>query len=92
MDFFPNVIMKPKGHFLQYYPAMIRKFGSLIKTFRFESKNGYFKSTFQSKKNKRMFVTVWQKSIKCSCAYIILNDLSLILKSPKRDFIPRKLH
>ena len=92
MDFFPNVIMKPKGHFLQYYPAMIRKFGSLIKTFRFESKNGYFKSTFQSKKSKRMSVTVWQKSIKCSCAYIILNDLSLILKSPKRDFIPRKLH
>ena len=36
MDVFPNVIMKPKGHFLQHYPAMIRKFGPLIKTLRFE--------------------------------------------------------
>ena len=58
MDFFPNVIIKPKGHFLQHYSAMIRNFGPLIKIFRFESKNGYFKSTFPSKKNKRMFVTV----------------------------------
>ena len=27
MDVFPNVIMKPKSHFLQHYHAMIRKFG-----------------------------------------------------------------
>ena len=53
MDVFPNLIMKPKGHFLQHYPAMIRKFGPLIKTLRFESKNGYFKSTFQSNKNRK---------------------------------------
>ena len=33
---------------------MIRKFGPLIKTRRFESKNGYFKSTFQSSKTGRM--------------------------------------
>ena len=92
MDVFPKVIMKPKGHLLQHYPAMIRKFGPLIKTLTFESKNGYFKSTFQSKKSKRMFVTVWQESTNCSCAYIILNHLSLVLKSPKRDCIPRKLH
>ena len=51
MDNFPDVSMKPKGHFLQHYPAMIRTFGTLIKTLRFESKNGYFKSTFQSNKN-----------------------------------------
>ena len=53
MDVFPKVIMKPKGHFLQHYPAMIRKFGPLIKTLTFESKNGYFKSTFQSNKNRK---------------------------------------
>ena len=52
MDFFPNIITKPKGHFLQHYPGMIRMFGPLIKTLRFESKNGYFKSTFQSNKNR----------------------------------------
>ena len=54
MDFFPNVITKPKGHFLQHYPAVIRMFGPLIKTLRFESKNGYFKSTFQSNKNRKV--------------------------------------
>ena len=46
IDFFPNVIMKSNSHFFRQYPAMIRKFGPLIKTRRFESKNGYFKSTF----------------------------------------------
>ena len=53
MDVFPNVIMKPKSHFLQHYPAMIRTFGPLIKTLRFESKNTYFKSTFQSSKDRK---------------------------------------
>ena len=38
-----------------------------------------------------MFVTVWQKGIKCSCKQIMLDHLSLILKSP-RGFVPRKLH
>ena len=53
MDNFPDVSMKPKGHFFQHYPAMIRKSGPLIKTFRFESENGYFKSKFQSNKNRK---------------------------------------
>ena len=53
MDNLPDVSMKPKGHFIQHYPAMIRKFVPLIKTLRFESKNGYFKSTFQSNKNTK---------------------------------------
>ena len=53
LDNFPDVSMKPKGHFTLYYPAIIRKFGPLIKTLRFESKIGYFKSTFQSNKNRK---------------------------------------
>ena len=53
MNVFPNVIKKPKAHFLQHYPAMVRKFGPLIKTLRLESKNGYFKSTFQSNENRK---------------------------------------
>ena len=53
MDNLPDVSMKPKEHFIQHYPAMIRKFVPLIKTLRFESKNGYFKSTFQSNKNRK---------------------------------------
>ena len=53
MDVFPNVIMKPKGHFLQHYPAMIRTFGPVVKTLWFESKTTYFKSTFQSNKDRK---------------------------------------
>ena len=45
--------MKPKGHFLQHYPAMIRTFGPVVKTLWFESKNTYFKSTFQSNKDRK---------------------------------------
>ena len=56
MDNLPDVSMKSKGHFLQHYPAMIRKFGPLIKTLMFESKNGYFKLTFQSNKKRKKFV------------------------------------
>ena len=55
MDNFPNVSMKPKGYFLQHNPAMFRKFGPLTKSLRFESKNGYFISTFQSNKKKYLF-------------------------------------
>ena len=43
-DVFQNVCVKPQGHCLQHYPAMIR---------RFESKNGYFKSTFQASQNRK---------------------------------------
>ena len=43
-DVFQNVCIKPQGHYLQHYRAMIR---------RFESKNGYFKSTFQASKNRK---------------------------------------
>ena len=53
VDVFQNVSIKPQGHYLQHYPAMIRKSGPLVKTLRFESKNGYFKSTFQASKNRK---------------------------------------
>ena len=43
VDVFQNVSIKPKGHYFQYYPAMIQKFGPLVETSRFKSKNEYFK-------------------------------------------------
>ena len=53
VDIFQNVSIKPKGHYLQHYQAMIRKSDPLVKTLRFESKIGYFKSTFQASKNRK---------------------------------------
>lgn len=42
---FPETNLKPKHHYLRHYPALILKFGPLIRlwTMRFESKHSYFK-------------------------------------------------
>ena len=87
MDVFPNVIMKPKGHFLQHYPAMVHQSKHLCLNQIMVILNQPFNLT----KIGRIFVTVWQKGITCSCTYIMLNHLCLILKSP-RGFLPSKLH
>ena len=36
---FPHLHLKPKAHYLRHYPDMIRQFGPLVKTLRFEAKN-----------------------------------------------------
>ena len=58
-EFFGNYLetfevenLKPKAHFLKHYPLMISLFGPLVKTLRFEAKNGYFKSIVQQTKNR----------------------------------------
>ena len=50
---FPDQTLKPKTHFLQRYPKMIKQFGPLIKTLRFETKHCYFKTVFHGSKNKK---------------------------------------
>lgn len=43
---FPYVRFKPKHHFVQHYPELIRQYGPLVhcSTIRFEGKHKYFKS------------------------------------------------
>lgn len=50
---FPEVPLKPKHHFLRHYPALILKFGPLIRlgTLRFENKHSYFKRCARHLKN-----------------------------------------
>ena len=48
---FPDVALKPKSHFIFHYPEMIRKFGPLVKTLRFEAKNGFCKNVVSNSKN-----------------------------------------
>lgn len=50
---FPDSPLKPKHHFLRHYPALILKFGPLIRlwTMRFESKHSYFKRCARHLKN-----------------------------------------
>ena len=53
LELYPDEDLKPKTHFIRHYPEMIRKFGPLIKTLRFESKNGQMKSFANNNKNKK---------------------------------------
>ena len=46
--------MKPKAYFLIHYPEMIRRFGPLVKTLRFETKHQYFKSLIYGKTGKKI--------------------------------------
>lgn len=50
---FPESNLKPKHHYLRYYPAQIQKFGPLIRlwTMQFESKHAYFKRCARHLKN-----------------------------------------
>lgn len=50
---FPETRLKPKHHYLRHYPALILKFGPLIRvwTMRFESKHAYFKRCARHLKN-----------------------------------------
>ena len=52
-EIFEDAKLKPKSHYLHDYPQMIKAFGPLVKTLRFESKHGYFKSTFSGSKNRK---------------------------------------
>ena len=59
-EFFPRLLkiyplheLKPKEDFLLHYPLMIRKYGPLVKTLRFESKNGILKEGVLLTKNHK---------------------------------------
>ena len=53
LKLYPDQDLKPKAHFIKHYPAMIRKFGPLFKTLRFESKNGQMKLFTANNKNRK---------------------------------------
>jgi len=61
---FPDTNFKPKHHFVEHYPDLIRQFGPLCNmwTMRFESKHGYFKRVLQeSHCFKNMLMTMAEK-------------------------------
>lgn len=52
-EMFPDHKLKPKHHYIVHYPALILKFGPLIRlwTMRFESKHSYFKRCVRRTQN-----------------------------------------
>ena len=64
LESFPDANFKATAHFLRYYADMIRRFGPLVKTLRFESKHQYFKAlTHLTKNKKNMPVTEIKTSV-----------------------------
>ena len=53
VSLFSGVNLKPKAQYLRHYPEMIGRFEPLIKTLRIEAKHGYFKSLFNTNKNRK---------------------------------------
>jgi len=53
IKFFPGVPLRPKHHFMQHYPWLIRQFGPLLLvwTMRGESKHSYFRRCIRSSPN-----------------------------------------
>ena len=61
LQLFSDINMTPKAHFLTQYPEMIRRFGPLVKTLRFEAKQ-YFNSVIHlCKSRKNIFLTMTKR-------------------------------
>ena len=45
--------IKPTSHFLKHYPEMMKWFGPLVETLRFEVKHSYFKGLSQITNNRQ---------------------------------------
>lgn len=63
-DTFPGFRLRPKHHFAEHYPHLIRCFGPLVElwTMRFESKHSFFKKTVHDIQNfKNVLLTLSSK-------------------------------
>ena len=61
---FPDVNFKPKHHFVEHYPQLIREFGPLVHmwTMRFEAKHSYFKRIVREARSfKNILMTLAEK-------------------------------
>lgn len=53
LEVFPGTKLRPKHHYLEHYPMLIKKFGPLIEfwTIRFEAKHSFFKKVVRDSGN-----------------------------------------
>lgn len=70
---FPETTLKPKHHYLRHYPALILKFGPLIRlwTMRFESKHSYFKQCARHLKNFKNICHTFSQRHQMLQAYLL---------------------
>lgn len=63
-EVFPDFNLKPKHHFLEHYPHLIRQYGPLVAlwTMRFEAKHSFFKRVARNIKNfKNVLLSLSEK-------------------------------
>ena len=73
IDLFPDVSIKPKACFLIHYPTMIKIFGPLVTTLRFESKHSYFKSSLSGNNNRKNVWLSFAKRLQYHMMYLHYN-------------------
>lgn len=75
---FPNFSLRPKHHFINHYPHLIRCFGPLVSlwTMRFEAKHSYFKKVVHDTQNfKNVLLTLSTKHQQMMAYYMDAEDL-----------------
>lgn len=78
VDTFPDFSIRPKHHFVDHYPHLIRCFGPLVPlwTMRFEAKHSYFKSVVHDTHNfKNVLLTLAVKHQEMMALYLDRGDL-----------------
>ena len=88
-DFFPS--QKPKHHYLTHYPALILKFGPLIRlwTMRFESNHSCFKRCVRKTQNLKNVCHTLAKNHQLLQAYLHSGSFfapSLVVKNSMLSF------
>lgn len=70
---FPNLSLRPKHHYINHYPHLIRCFGPLVSlwTMRFEAKHRYFKKVVHDTQNfKNVLLTLSMKHQQMMAYYL----------------------
>lgn len=64
LEIFPGTKLRPKHHYLEHYPVLIKKFGPLIEfwTIRFEAKHSLFKKVVLDAGNFKNTDTCFDKA------------------------------
>ena len=73
IEVFPDVKLKPKHHFLEHYPGLIRCFGPVVDfwTFRFEAKHSFFKKAARDLNNFKNIVLSLANKHQLMLAYFL---------------------
>lgn len=71
LEAFPDAKLRPKHHYLEHYPALIKKFGPLIEfwTMRFEAKHS-LKEWFMILATSKIYCSLWPQDINLCCRIV----------------------